>query len=292
MSRGGFGKESVTHMIPKNLAHSDYFNFIAGMSGIFGIVLAIISLAAAYYFFVRGKRQKEPVYAVRSGALISPVQRDVIDSVLEEAAHEGQLEIFYNGQPVSDFASTRIAFWNQGREAMRHEDIAKHAPLVISAIDQTSILSAKIIASTDPENLFDVFRQGTKSVKIEFDFLNYGQGAIIQLLHTGDTFPNGLSFDGVIIGGEKLRWCNVLSTRPKHRRMIEDIATSIPLVGALILGELFAKLFGGVNSILGFFIAVLTAMILGYPWLYIVRSLRFENRMPLPMRRIYKKHMV
>ena len=71
------------------------------------------------------------------------------------------------------------------------------------------ILDAKVLQSVNPANQFDVFRNDEGPVVyMKFDFLDRGDGALIQVLHTG-SYSSDLSVAGTIKGAGALRKRNI-----------------------------------------------------------------------------------
>jgi hypothetical protein len=75
-----------------------------------GWVIGLISLLAAF----RRRKSKLPMFAIES--------RVVFDN-LSRVHHD--LSIRFRDQPVSDLGLTTVYIWNDGREAVRREDIQR-----------------------------------------------------------------------------------------------------------------------------------------------------------------------
>jgi|LakMenE18May11ns_1017448.scaffolds.fasta_scaffold9412545_2 uncharacterized alkaline shock family protein YloU len=79
--------------------------------GITGVILGALGLAAAYVFYRKSIRAKEPMYAMRSENLI----RDNISTMTG-------LKILYNNINIDNLTRTNVAFWNRGAETIDSRD--------------------------------------------------------------------------------------------------------------------------------------------------------------------------
>jgi hypothetical protein len=164
------------------------------ISSFIGVILGFIGVTLAIVFFLKSRRIKRPIYTIRSVHLI----RDVSDRV-------DFLEIKYAGERIPNLTSSKITLWNQGRETIEGSDIAQADPLSIRTAKGLKILEARVLQSVNAANRLDVSKNVDDSgASIRFDFLDYGEGAVIQVLHTGSS-SSDLSVTGTIKGGGQFR---------------------------------------------------------------------------------------
>jgi hypothetical protein len=105
------------------------FNFIAGVIGIIGTLLAI-------YFYIQGKKSR------RLTCKINPVRTQIV-----RAGVASRLSVVHDGREIkSDITAVHIAIWNQGREPIRQSDMLR--PLIIQTVDHAPILEPSILMVT------------------------------------------------------------------------------------------------------------------------------------------------
>lgn len=166
----------------------DRFHIFFGGDSLFNLVafvLAIIGIVLAIFFYIRSKRQRVPIYSVRS-----------INLVEQSIEKIDNIEILYSGSTVKNLSIARVAIWNQGKETINNTDIAPSDPIKIICTGTTSFLGLKIVYEKNPVNNFFLFPvpNPTKpdedlqnEMTVNFDYLDYEEGAIIQVFHTGKT---------------------------------------------------------------------------------------------------------
>ena len=158
------------------------------------LLLALLSISLACFFYRRGQRTKVPCWGVRTTTLVEGYSSSLAD-----------LRIAYKEHLVEDLSVSRIVFWNDGRETIDGGDIAAANPLRVATEGDVRILDAKVVASNNPSSCFSVsLDQGAKWASVAFDYLDKDQGAILQIVHTG-TCSDDLLVDGDIKGSTSLR---------------------------------------------------------------------------------------
>jgi hypothetical protein len=149
-----------------------------------GIILAVIGIIATY----RALKNKKPVYAIISQILIQN-----FDPLLPN------LSIKFKGENVKNLSISRIAFWNDGKETINKTDISQAEPLMIEITKGCRILDVKLILTSNTANQFELLEIQDTYVMVSFDFLDYQDGALIQIIHDA-TVPKSLEVRGVIKG--------------------------------------------------------------------------------------------
>lgn len=148
-------------------------------------IVTILSFLAAIFLYFKAKKVKKPRYAIRS-----------INFLKDSANKIEGLQIMYSSQPVQNVTITKVAFWNDGNETINGNDIANADPIEIRLKEGFMILESKIIYEKNNANLLTIQKAENDTILyIKFDYLDRGEGAVIQLLHTGN------SSEDVIISG-------------------------------------------------------------------------------------------
>jgi len=161
---------------------------------ILACLCSIIAVPLAIYLAIKSRREKRPRYAMRSYNIINKIVSKV-----------PSLQMSYSGygDPIDTLTVTKVLFWNAGNETINKQDIVKMDSLSIYAVDKTVILEAGIIQLSKTANQFDVRLSRDKShVTLSFDYLDSGDGAVIQLFHTGKGSKQ-LQVRGLIKGAGK-----------------------------------------------------------------------------------------
>lgn len=181
------------------MAFEDILSWLSGNTilNIVFLILSISSIAVSIYLFFKSIRSKKPVYLEINYPLIE-------DSV---SAIDG-LEIKYNKQKISRLTLTRFSFWNNGRETIDGNDIAAADRLRIyiparRKTDSGEMISAKVIFSRKQANSIKLDIEDSEAY-ISFDFLDYGDGAIFEIYHTGIA-EHQLGIKGTLKGSHKLK---------------------------------------------------------------------------------------
>ena len=143
--------------------------------------------------FVISNRKRIPVYIIQTAHLIREVVNDNDD-----------ITITYQGQEYHNLSSTRFVFWNNGRKAIKENDIATMNPIRVTIDEHYQILDAYIDKQTDIDNNFIIEKtDDKKSIIINFEFLEHNDGASIRIIHTA---PSNEDFivSGKVISGNNI----------------------------------------------------------------------------------------
>ncbi len=145
-------------------------NWIGTMVGFVGIVVGLI---VAYSFKARS----------RIATQINTLQIVGHNSVLPK-----DIEFLFRGNKVPNVTMSRIAIWNMGNTIIKGDQIVDSDPLRIITSDDSTILDVQILARTRQVNAFVCIAEQQKCNEVEcrFDYLDPDDGALIQLIHTGN----------------------------------------------------------------------------------------------------------
>jgi hypothetical protein len=162
----------------ENIINSPYFTLSSFFIGILGLIFGILSWRSAF-------RIRKPVYTVSNFNLVRNF-KNIIPGI----------HITYKDREIENITISKIAFWNKGLKTINKEDIIKSDPLRIRSVKGVVILDRKVIHTTEPANMFQAQEiDNPNSFLITFDYLGRGDGAIIEIVHTGtgveDIFLSG-----------------------------------------------------------------------------------------------------
>jgi hypothetical protein len=154
-----------------------------------GLVLAIVSLVAAFIFYKKSLKTKEPIYIVSK---ISLIQNNI--------SQMNGLEISYKDRKIENLSASKIVFWNKGTETIDNQDIIKQDPLRIECSENNHILEATVIGSNKLANQLSLeVRDSGKAAYLTFEYLDKNNGGIFQIIHTGIS-SNDIFFKGELKG--------------------------------------------------------------------------------------------
>lgn len=161
--------------------------------GIIGSLASIIGVLLAVYFYLEGKEYPQLTYYVH------PVKAIVV-----RAGQASRLTASFDNKVIeTDITATQIALWNQGKRAIKKDNVLK--PIVIHTENNTPILEATIRKSSREVVQLavntDELQKGR--VLISWNILEHNDGGIIQLTYAGN--PNlNIQLDGVIEGQNQI----------------------------------------------------------------------------------------
>lgn len=133
--------------------------------------ITIFAAAFSIYVYVSSRVEKAPCYAVESANLVSAPRASK------------EIEVLFAGKPVEQVTSANVWFWNAGSRTIEASDIARADPLRIVLPGDARILSAKILKYQRNTMLPNLKSQG-REVLLSFDFMDRGDGCLLQVLHT------------------------------------------------------------------------------------------------------------
>lgn len=155
--------------------------------------LAIISVFLSIFLYYKSKKIKEPIYLYKSFELIKN----------SFSALDG-LEIKYNKERIDTLTLTKLAIWNNGNDVIEGSDIAPADKLRISLANDKKIINVKSIFNRKIANNIIIKIDKNEAI-INFDFLDFGDGAIFEVYHTGN-INEKISMNGTIKGVTKIKW--------------------------------------------------------------------------------------
>lgn len=175
----------------KDIIHSDWFVLSGYAIGVLGLILS-------YIFFKKAKVEKRPCCINRSNNLIYKAYSRLSD--LKIAAK-------YKGVDVETLSYTKVAFWNAGKATITNADLSGVDPLRIE-IENEVVYDCEILYTSQKANGFNInWVKDDKTVYLKFDYLDFGQGAVIKIIHSGNTVSytsSAIKIKGAIKGATKI----------------------------------------------------------------------------------------
>jgi hypothetical protein len=114
-------------------------------------------------------------------------QVNTLELVGPNAVLPHEIEFFFQGKKVPQVTLSKIAVWNIGNKTIQGHQIVNSDPVRI-VISEGSVLETVILHRTRAVNDFAcVLRSGSDNqIECRFDYLDVGDGALIQVIHTGN----------------------------------------------------------------------------------------------------------
>jgi hypothetical protein len=186
---------------------------------IFGLV-SVISIVVA----IRLARKKGPVWAYKTNEII-----ELGDETPD------RLKLTYNNENINNAYRTRILFLNKGNQAIRSEDVRDKIAFKLGG---AKILRDPIILTqSKPQINSKAFIRDQKNleiVELDFDFLDYKDGVLFEILHTKYT---KIEIFGYIIESNKIKCVgdDLVGVIPRNIKLMSFVQyISGVCVGAII----------------------------------------------------------
>jgi hypothetical protein len=146
--------------------------------GVVGVVASVIGIPVAVYLARRGRQKPELRVCPDFQELLSP----------DEGVPRESLSVTYAGRPVERVSRTILAMWSARGDTVRGSDIVPSDPLRIEVSDGDELLQVQAIACSRAPCSFEVqLRDGDDFATVSFDFMDPGDGIVLEVLHAGET---------------------------------------------------------------------------------------------------------
>ena len=171
-----------------------------------------------------------------------------------DAVFPAEVEVRYRGTPVPEITSSTIWIWNAGKKTVRGSDIVANYPLQLRFDGEVLNVKIRKVSREAVQISADTSGEVRRTVRYSFEFLDPGDGGVLEVLHTGsDEAPE---CTGTIIGFPKgpqhwgSAWAFSVSSR-RERRVLRFSCTTMAIAGLVvslqgILGEQY------INEVLPF----------------------------------------
>ena len=186
------------------------------------MLLALLGFVASVYFYLRGKRERRPVYLTRSFLLLN-------DNV---SAIPG-LTVQYHGAPVTSLSMTKVAFWNAGAELIDSADLVRSDPLRLVATGTGEILGIKTSYVRRSANCLEV-KYVAGAHELHFDYLGNLDGIVLDVYHPKTC---EISIAGTVKGAKDVQVANPAATwEKKVNKIVKKLPVpSVPFIGNVVL---------------------------------------------------------
>lgn len=144
--------------------------------GIAGLVVGVAGLVASLIAIGYERTCWRPVYKQENDV----VEPEFLGREITDQLAEGQ---------TPRILSTRIAFWNAGHKTLNASEVVDGYPIRFQfegGDEAVKILSLRTLRTSDEANKFDArIGSGGTSVQIKFEYLEYHQGGLFEIVRAG-----------------------------------------------------------------------------------------------------------
>lgn len=165
-------------------------------------VLALVSLATlvclpltvwGIVLTVRARREKRPCFSVRSFNLI--------DGAVSQVP-EVEIKVHGHGPAINHLTISKVFLWNAGRDVIRKADLAEPKGITLRLKNGGVFVKApEVVYETSETNGFSVHRSQDKtSVSVTFHHMDFNEGVVLRVFHTG-TSDADIEVEGKVLGG-------------------------------------------------------------------------------------------
>ena len=253
-------------------------NFVAlyGKEVIFLVLGAVLGTLGSMLVTIIYSKRKDPAFFNNVYTLIGSEVPAIQD-----------LEIIYKKHNVEKLASGYLAYWNNGKDSIRAEDVADQISFSLS--EGSVFYYAEVIERTSKANNFDVtLSDDGRKIILSFKYLNYQDGAVIYYVSNETDYTHYEMESNVI--DSKPMYNNYLS----EDKMKTRIAIIVRFLRDILLGVLVGITLCGIWRRVDQYFLVISFLVIALSMLFIWLnySLRFGevfSKMPKQFHKYFKK---
>ena len=202
--------------------------------GIVGVVIGIIGIVLAVYFYQASKIKPLLMFGVH------PLKTE-----LQRPDYDKELGFIYKGKPVDSdsITSIQVSIWNAGTRSIRGSDVLD--PFLLVMPDRSAILSVRVKKTSRPICGFELldnqedYKSGT--CRLKWRILEPSDGVVLQIIYAGSARRDP-TLEGVVEGqrdGVVVEQYNLTL----DRKTILPLSISITRLGLVVVLILIAVLF-------------------------------------------------
>jgi hypothetical protein len=160
-----------------------------------GFVIGVIGIILSVYLYQKALEKKEPRCFYRTYREIEKLS----------SSGDSNIQILYKSKDVDRVFTSYLWLWNKGKKAINQSDIPPQSNISIVLNDKehhSRILDYRILKASRDEINFRVTSVNDNKFSFAFDFLDYNDGAVIEIQHTG-SYDTEIGTEGIILGAPK-----------------------------------------------------------------------------------------
>jgi hypothetical protein len=117
------------------------------------------------------------------------------------------LEMTYGGRPVDTVSTTLVALWNAGGATLDPTDVPASTPIEVTVPEGDRILSVELVGRSQEATKLGVGgaeQTPDRARRVTFEYLDEGDGAVFQVVHTNESWK-AVTVRGRVKGGGSVR---------------------------------------------------------------------------------------
>jgi hypothetical protein len=191
---------------------------------VFGFAALVVAVWIGWVFYKKSERVRKPSWYLTTNNLIR-----------DRGALLPKLTVLYDQHSVDNLSVSTFTFWNAGKETIRRSDIPSACTFrVMPTAPDVHLLGARLLGCNERTNQFSVhLGEPDKGVAIDFEYLDQDEGAVFQVVHTGQSSA-ALTLEGKVMAG-----------KPLQRLLTPQTQRASFYLILFLLGILFFNLGGG-----------------------------------------------
>jgi len=145
-----------------------------------GVVLFIIGTALSYHFYRRSRQGAQLAYHYWSTRVLGAKGHALPEAV----------KITFRGEPIENLSRSLVMIWNNSDKTIYGRNIVESDPLRIDLGEKAKVLDSRIVKFTRSVNNCQLHLLVTldevmwAQTTIKFDYLDSGDGLVIETFHT------------------------------------------------------------------------------------------------------------
>ena len=186
-------------------------------------LITVVSFVFGIYTWIAGKERKQFSASRKTNEIISAGKENI-----------NKLEIRYGNLDITDFSCTWFYIWNSGSKVLNESDVVDGCPICVTNTGNAMVLDAKVVRVSEKTNNFAITKATNRKVVVSFDYVECGEGAVLQILHTGDA--RNLDINCKIKGGNIKKDQSIAKgERSTTDKIVDFVGTVFPLAIGCIL---------------------------------------------------------
>jgi hypothetical protein len=160
-------------------------NYAFGIIGVFGTLFGI-------YAYVKTREAKEPRCCYRTYRNITRLS----------PGDNPNIKLLYKTEEVNRVFTTYFWFWNGGKKPISKSDVPNNTDIQLALSDKVhnvQVLDCNVVKTSRDAINFAISKFDDNSITMSFDFLDYKDGATIEIQHSGG-FDTKFAVNGIILG--------------------------------------------------------------------------------------------
>lgn len=238
-----------------------------------GVILTVVFGLTTVFFYFKSRRFKQPKFVLRRSTL--------------QTRNHPRVSILFDNREVKNLSRAQILFYNAGSMEIRQEDVPSNGRLSIEFKEGVQVLSYNVLARSSEEINFSIYQDGKRYLAFEFDYLNPGDGALMEVLFedTEERKEIPVVCNASIIGARKAVVVDFAEESTRFDRIVPLVRFDLIVSSIGSLGILGMGIYIGFVSVLpSFYQGVLGGVLIALGstmfWTNVIRQLKKYVRLP------------